>query len=342
MFKKYKLVALSLSITALLLSGCTRNVEPTSRQQIVLGTVGRITVHDKVNPEILDQAFKAIAEIENKMTITAEDSEVIRVNNAAGRDFVPVSDETFYVVKEGVRFSDLSDGRFDITIGPLVQLWGIGSDNPRLPSEKEINERLPLINYRNIQLDEDNKQIKLTVPGMVMDLGGIAKGHAADEVRKFLLDNGIKHALINLGGDIWAMNTRPDGSPWRIGIQNPDTTRGAYMGILDVTNQTVVTSGIYERFFHKDGRDYHHIFSTEDGYPVENSLASLSIITDSAIAADALSTAVFAMGLEEGMRFVNNLEGVEAIFITRDSGVYLTSGIKDSFRLTDNSFELRN
>ncbi|TDT46046.1 FAD:protein FMN transferase [Fonticella tunisiensis] len=327
-----------------ILSGCNRKTasKPFERTEILMGTPVTITVYNEKDAQVFDKAFARVRDIENKMSINLDRSEVIDINNASGKSYVKVSPDTFEVIKKGKYYSELSGGRFDITIGPLVKLWGIGTEAARVPAPEEIKAVLPLINYRNIMLNENDKSIMLKERGMAIDLGGIAKGYTADEIKKILIDNGVKHAIINLGGNILVIGGKPDGSPYKIGLQDPFyKTRGEQVGILTLSGKTVVTSGVYERYFEKDGKKYHHILDHITGYPVDNNLMSVSIITDVSADADALSTSVFSMGLEEGMKFVKSLKGVDAIFITKDHKVYTTEGADKVFQLTNPEFKLQ-
>lgn len=336
------LVVMSISIIA---SSCTGNVdesnnEPISKTEFVLGTVVTIKLYDNDTEEVFTKVFDKLREIENKMTINSEDSEVIRINADAGKDSIKVSDDTFYVIEKGKYFSELSMGRFEISIGPLVKLWNIGSEDAKVPTQEEIENKKELVNFSNVILNESEKSVMLKEEGMTLDLGGIAKGYGADEVVKILREHGVEHAIVNLGGNVFAYGNKPDGTPWKVGVQNPKSPRGDYIGIAEVVNKTVVTSGIYERYFEEDGKKYHHILDADTGYPVENNLAGVSIIADSSIDADSLSTAVFAMGIDEGMKLIGSLENADAVFVTKDSKVYITSGLKDSFKLTDSNFKL--
>jgi len=292
--------------------------------------------------EAIDKVFQRIDEIEKKMSAKADYSEVIGINQMAGQGFSKVSPDTFFVIEKGLYYAKLSEGKFDITVGPLVELWGIGTDHARLPGSEEIREVLPLVDFTKVEINEEDRSVFLKQPGMAIDLGGIAKGYAADEAAKVLRQNGITQGTINLGGNILVLGTKPDGSLWRIGIQNPFfKTRGSIMATVEVKDKTLVTSGPYERYFEEDGKIYHHILDTESGYPVDNELMSVTIIADSSIDADALSTAVFAMGLKRGMSFVEKLDNVDAIFITKDYKVYVTSGAKEyNFMITDKEFQL--
>ena len=176
----------------------------------------------------------------------------------------------------------------------------------------------------------------------MVDLGAIAKGYAADEAAKILKEAGIQHAIINLGGNIVAMNTRPDGSLWRLGLQDPYEPRGKSMGVVRLNDQTLVSSGTYERYLEDNGKIYHHLIDPKTGYPGSNELISVSILTKQSVDADALSTGAFLLGLEEGMKMVEGLPDTEAIFITGDKKVYITSGINESnFEITDTAYQLQ-
>ena len=343
--KKVTAVMIALAVIMLVFSGCEHNnpigdENQESKTQFVLGTTVTIQIYGEHSDEIFSKVFGRLRDIEDKMTINRDGSEVMSINENAGREFVKVSDDTYYVIKRGVEFSEVSNGKFDISIGPLVKLWNIGTESAKVPSEQEIEFKKTLVDYTNVEIDHSQRSIKLKDAGMILDLGGIAKGYAADEIISLLRDNGVERAIVNIGGNIFAHGKKPDGSDWNIGIQNPFSKRGDYLGIVSVHDKTVVTSGIYERFFEEDGVRYHHILDPDTGYPVENELAGVSIVADKSIEADALSTAVFSLGVSKGMELIEEYEGADAIFITRDNDIYITSGIKNVFSLTDDKFEV--
>jgi thiamine biosynthesis lipoprotein len=319
--------------------------EPSVETAFLMGTIVKVSIYDQIEDKtIFQKVFNRIAEIEAKMTINTatEQSEIISLNNAAGRELCKLSADTFYVLEKGKYFSELSGGLFDITIGPLVKLWNIGTEAATVPQETEILNKLPLVNYQNLILDKDQQTAKLSAPGMIVDLGAIAKGYGADEAAKILLENGIKHAIINLGGNILALNSRPDGSAWRLGLQDPYEPRGEYMGIVTLKNQTLVSSGTYERYLERNGKRYHHILNPQTGYPEDNGLVSVSIITARSIDADALSTTIFLLGLEKGLALVEKLPDTEAIFITADKKVYTSSGVSaTNFEIKKNEYQLQ-
>jgi FAD:protein FMN transferase len=346
--EKFSSVLILVFFIIMLLAGCGNNAvnsgsssSPLSRTEVWLDTPCTISIYDKSSTAVLDKAFAALKDIHNKMNADLDSSEVSNINKNAGLNYVKVSDGTFYVIKEAIKFSELTGGKFDITIGPLVKLWGINTPNAHVPSPAEIKSKLPLVNYKNILINENDKSVKLKNTGMAIDLGGIAKGYAGDAVGNVLKQNGVKHALINLGGNIYTIGSKPDGSNWRLGIQNPTTPNGDYLGTVEVKDKAVVTSGIYERYFEQNGKIYHHILDTDTGYPVDNNLASVTIVTGLSINGDALAK-VFCMGIDKGLALIKTIKDTEAIFVTRDKKVYITPGLAGNFKITNPEFTLIN
>lgn len=333
------------TVLMLWLASCNNQAPgPESRTELVLGTTVTITIYDDVPNGVFKAAFDRVREIESKMSTSEQDydsTELMEVNRNAGVAPVKVSEDTLHVVENGLRFAELSGGLFDITIEPLVDLWGIGTESEQIPGEEEISELLPLIDFRNVTVDSEAQTIFLSEDGMGIDVGGIAKGYAADDVARILTERGVEHAILDFGGNIVTLGTKPDGSKWRIGIQSPGEGRGDYLGIATTGPKTIVTSGNYERFFIEDGTRYHHILHPETGYPARSGLDSVTIVTDRSMAADALSTATYIMGLEEGMEFVEGLSAIEAIFVTHEQEVYLSSGMDEIFSVTNDSYALQ-
>ncbi|MFZ5945465.1 MAG: FAD:protein FMN transferase [Bacillota bacterium] len=319
--------------------------EPISQTAFVMGTIAKITIYDGIKDEsIFTKAFDRVQEIEDKMTINKETpkSEIIKLNANSGKEYVALSPETFYILEKGKYFSKLSNGQFDITIGPVVKLWNIDTEKAALPDDKLIKEKLQLVNYQNLELNKEQLQAKLLNENMIVDLGAIAKGYAADEVAKILRENNINHAIINLGGNILTINTKPDGTPFRLGLQDPEKPRGDYLGIVKLNNQALVSSGTYEKYFELNGKRYHHILDPQTGYPADNGLVSVSIITTSSIDADALSTTIFLLGLEKGMEVINSLPDTEAIFITADKKIFVSPGInEENFEIVKEGYQIQ-
>lgn len=290
----------------------------------------------KINQEVEDR----VRELENKMSTKIATSEVSKINDNAGIDKVKVSDDTYTVIKKALKYGKISKGKFDITVGNLVDLWGIGTENEKVPSKEEIQKALATVDYNKVEIDDNNKTVFLKDKGMKIDLGAIAKGYVADDIVKILEKDGVKSAIINLGGNVYVYGNKA-GKNFKIGIRNPlSPDPNDYLGIYQSQNESVVTSGVYERFFEKDGKRYHHILSTSDGYPIDNNLISTSIITKSSMDADALSTTTFALGLEEGLKLIENTKNTEAMFITADKKIYMTSGLKEKFELKNSDFTI--
>ena len=273
------------------------------------------------------------------MSAFKEESDISKINSKAGITPQAVSKDTYFVVKNAVEYSQILEGTFDPTIRPLVKLWNIGNDKETIPKKAKIEEALKLVNYNDVILDESNCTIMLKNKYQALDVGGIAKGFAAEEVRDIFHKHKVKSALIDLGGNIFALGSKDDGTPWRVGIQNPFESRGDFIGILNVKDKSIVTSGNYERYFMKDGQRFHHIIDPKTGYPSQSKIISATIISDNSIDGDGLSTGVYIIGIDKAMKIIEAIDGIDAIFITEDKKVYTTSGIdKNILTLTDEEF----
>lgn len=327
---------------AFTLGGCSIKKEPISKSNFFMGTIVNITLYDKFNENILNKAFDKISEIESMLSLNIDSSEINKINEKAGIEAVKLSDHTFNLIESSLEYSKSSNGNFDISIGPLVKLWGIGSENAKVPKEDEILNTLDLVNYENIVLNKKDKSVFLKEKGMILDLGGIAKGYIADIISEFLISEGVTKAIIDLGGNIYALGEKDKGEKWTIGIQNPFENRGSPLGTLKVFNESVVTSGIYERYIEFDGKKYHHILDPKKGYPYDNNLASVTIVSSKSIDGDALSTSTFGMGLIDGLNLIESLPSIEAIFVTKDKEIYLSEGLKNNFQLLDKTFKIKN
>lgn len=291
---------------------------------------------DRSAKKAMDRAIDRIKEIEDHMSPSRKDSDVSKINQAAGVEPVRVKDDTFYVIKKALDYGRLSHGLLDITIRPIVELWDITSDQAKVPSKEEVEEKLALVDYKKVILDEDKKTVFLENKDMGIDLGAIAKGYAADEAVRILREAGVENALLNLGGNVITIGGNPDGRPWRIGLQDPRTeeTGEPHFAIIGVADATIVSSGDYERYLEKvyeETRErYHHILDPKTGFPAQKGLMTCTIITNSSIDADALSTILFIMGREEGFQLMEELGNVEAIAVTLDKEIYTTEGLKGS------------
>ncbi|CDI49098.1 FAD:protein FMN transferase [Clostridium tetani] len=336
--KKKSLIYLVIFSLIFMLVGCNKEEKVTTKENYLLDTLIQLKVYGKNSEKATNEAMDAISDIDDIMSPTKPTSDVTKINNSAGKDFVKINENTLEVIKTSIKYSKLSKGNFDITVGPLVKLWGIGTENARVPSKEEIDAALKLINYENVLIDEENKSVKLKSPKEAVDLGGIAKGFAGDKAREILENKGIKRAYLNLGGNIVTIGNKTDGTPWNIGIQDPLSDRGEYFGIVRVSNKSVVSSGNYERFFIKDNKRYHHILNTKTGYPSESGILSSTIISNKSIDGDALSTITFILGLEKSMEIIENIDGVDAIFVTTDKKVHTTSNIAKDFKLSSKEY----
>jgi thiamine biosynthesis lipoprotein len=311
-----------------------------ARSEFVLGTFCGIDLYGGGSKDLYNRMFSRIREIEASMSAGMADTELDRINRDAGIRPVKVGEDMLEVLEGARRYAEASGGAFDPTVGPLVRLWGIGTDRERVPAGEDIAGALALVDWRDLVIDRKEGTVFLRRGGMALDLGAIAKGYAADEAARIAAEGGIRRGVLDLGGNILVIGSRKGNRPWRIGIQDPEEGRGVYLGVLLVRGRSVVTSGVYERFFEEDGRRYHHILSTADGYPVRNGLLSVTIVAARSVDADALSTAVFALGYEKGRRLVESTPDTEAIFVFEDMSVRLTAGLGGNFTLTGEKYRL--
>ncbi|MFW6306979.1 MAG: FAD:protein FMN transferase [Bacillota bacterium] len=303
----------------------------------LMDTLTQMKVYGENAKDVINTCFDRLREIENDMSKTIEGSDIYRINEAEG-DYISLEPDTFEVIETALYYSRVTEGKFDLSIGPLVSLWGIGTKNARVPSEEEIKKAMSKVNYNWVETDMNNNRVKLMKEGMTLDLGAIVKGYAADEVREILEAENIDSAYVNLGGNVLVVGSKPDGSSWKVGIQDPRMNKGGVVGSIEVVDKTIVTSGNYERYFEKDGVIYHHIIDPTTGYPVRNEIISVSIISEDSFVADALSTSVFIMGIKKGLSLINSIENVDALIINKELGIIMTDGLKDKFKLLNDDF----
>lgn len=291
----------------------------------MLNTFVTVTLYDTDDQEILDGCFDLCAEYENLLSRTKETSEIYRLNHRAeGERSLQVSEKTAQVIAKGLEYSRLSDGAFDITIEPLSSLWDFTAENPQVPPEEAIREARERVNYRNVSVE--GNMVTFADDVTTIDLGAIAKGFIADEIKAYLIEEGVGSAIINLGGNVLCVGARPDETPFRIGIQRPFAERNEVAGALDIEDMSVVSSGVYERHFIQDGVNYHHLLNPRTGYPYENGLVQVTIISRDSVDGDGLSTTCFALGIEEGSELIESMEDIYGIFMTEDGSIYYTEG----------------
>ena len=310
---KYLRTSLLLLIIILFVGCSTPAKAPITKSGFYFDTIVTITIYDSHDEAILNECFSLCRTFEDKLSKTVTDSDISKINAAGGRP-VEVSDLTIEVLKKGIYYSELTDGAFDITIAPLSNLWNFKSSSPSIPQHSALTEALGHVNYKNIVIE--NNTVTLIDPDASIDLGGIAKGYMADLLKDFLRGKGINKALINLGGNVLTIGNKPDGKPFAVGIQRPFSEHNTPITAVSANDISVVTSGIYERYFKLDHKIYHHILDTTTGYPCENNLYSVTILSDKSVDGDALSTACFVLGLEQGIQLIQSLDSIEAIFIT--------------------------
>ena len=318
---------LTLQITA-----CAKQDQKVEKSSLKMDTIMSLTAYGPNASEAIDAAYKRIDEIEQMASSTISTSDISQINDAAGENYVEVHPEILKMIKTAVKYSELSDGAFDITVNPLIKLWGIGTEDERIPSDSEIESALPSVGYNNISINEQDSSIKLMKKGMSIDLGGIAKGFAADEVVKILKDYGIKSAIISLGGStIYTIGNKTNGGLWSVAVKNPRNTEDEpYLGVIKMPEKALSTSGDYERYFIKDGKRYCHILNPFTGYPADSGVMSDTIAIDGDVAdcnmlADICTKIVFVNGIEKGFKIIDSISGVACMAVTTDYQVYESS-----------------
>lgn len=363
--KFYVFVVFCFSFIFLMNYGC-KSGKNFSQTRLALGTVCKISLYEKGTPELYEKLFDRIFQIEKLMSTTIDESEIARLNSASHNAFLdnsdvvdfPISFETYSVLEEALNIAKMTQGAFDPTIGSLVKLWNINSltiaddgsyTSEVLPSETQIKTAKNFVDYTTIDLHsrEDVYLVTLKKRGVQLELGGIAKGYAADELVKILRESGIEKALIDLGGNIYAYGAKSDITnfedaaefgtenrvPWKIGIKNPfDGGKGA-VAVVSCIDKSVVTSGAYERYFMVDDKRYHHILDSKSGYPCQSDLESVSIISENSMLADSLSTSCFVMGFEKAREFMKTFDDVRYVFIKTDGLVESNCG--DELKILD-------
>ncbi|MGL4986962.1 MAG: FAD:protein FMN transferase [Treponemataceae bacterium] len=304
------------------------NVQPFKR--LTLGTVSVVNVFEKGTEKIYAEINSVLQEIENEMSFNLPDSYISKINENAGKSPVIVSEKTYFVIKTAIEYAEKSNGVFDPTIGPLVQLWDIAGENPRVPEKSEIENLLPLVDFRQVTLNDSEYSVYLEKEGMMLDVGGIAKGFAADELVRLFKKHKISRAIIDLGGNVYAFGSRGKNLPWRIGIKSPVDPRSEPLVLLFVSDRSVVTSGAYERFFEEDNIRYHHILDTKTGYPAQSDAASFTIVNESSFFSDVLSTTAFILGKDAGLAFLEN-ENILGLCITEDTDIFTTKNFSEKW-----------
>ena len=309
-------------------SACARSAEPVTETGFYLDTVVQITLYDTGGhsscAQNIRECFTLIDSYEHLFSTTIEGSDIWNINHADGSP-VFVSDDTIRLLQAALYYSELSDGQVDLTVLPLSGLWDFGSGKDFCrPGDNAIREAMSHIDYRTVRID--GNIVTLSDPDAAIDLGFIAKGYIADRLKEYLLAQGVESACISLGGNLITIGNKPDGQPYRIGIQKPFASEGEIITAINVTDSSVVSSGIYERYFYEDDILYHHLLDVTTGYPKNNNIAGVTVLTPSSVDADALSTTCYFLGIDAGMKLIESLDDTEVLFITTDGNLTYSSG----------------
>ena len=292
-----------------------------------MGTVHTVTIFDAEGPEAASDARAYLLDLHGAWSCFKDDSLVSRINQAAGRQPVAVDEDTFEVLRQAKRYGRFTEGAFDVTVGPLADLWRRAMEERQLPGDKAVWQALALVNFANVTLDEEAHTVLLEKAGQRIDLGGIAKGYAVNELRKRLRRHGVRRALLDLGGTVAALGC---GLP--VGIRDPFRPDGAPMGTLMLEDRIAVTSGVYERFAYMDGYRYHHVVDPRTGYPSKSGLVSVTLVGENGGALDAFATAALILGMEKSAPMLAE-QGMDAVFVTEQGQVFVTRGLKRQFHL---------
>ena len=323
-----KMLIVSLLLGVLALSGCTSDKQQAAETSFfAMDTVMQFTIYG--DDTFLKDAQDMIADIESKVSVTNPDSELYAINqNGSGI----LTDRAAELMEHTISLCQRTDGALDLSIYPIVRAWGFTTGNYLVPEESTITDLLSHVDYTKVQYDTESGRV--TLPDeMEIDLGSTGKGFAGQQAAALLRENGVTSALLNLGGNVQTIGTKPDGSLWEIAIQDPE--KNVPMMVVSIDNQAVVTSGGYERYFEQDGQTYWHIMDPATGHPADSGLRSVSIIGDDGLTCDGLSTSLFVMGLEKAAELWAQSNDFEAVFVTDTGEVYLTEGLADHFALTD-------
>lgn len=299
-----------------------------SRDIFAMDTYMTLTAYGKNAKKALDEAVDEINNIEQLVSTGIDSSEVSQINkNGKGS----VSETTGYLIKRSKEIYDSTNGVFDITIYPIMQAWGFPTENYCVPGKKELKKLRGLMGADHVLYDEKKQEVTLNKEGMKIDLGGIAKGYTSSKVMDIFKENGISSAVISLGGNVQTLNGKPDGSDWRVAVENPADT-GSYIGVLSIKDKAVITSGGYERYFKQDGKTYHHIIDPANGYPANNGLTSVTIVSDDGTLADGLSTSLFIMGPEKAQKYwKEHSDEFDTILVKDDGSILVSEGLAEYF-----------
>lgn len=301
----------------------------------MMGTTIDILIDSDTPKEHISEVCRLLTLYKNRFSANDADSELMVINDNSSIAPVTVHPDLFDLIAIGKKHSLATPSNLNIAIGPLVQSWRIGFDDARVPSPQKIQKALALSKPENIILDATKQSVFLSQKGMKIDLGALAKGYIADKIMDYLKSEKVTSAMINLGGNVlvYGDNPRNDKGIWRIGIQNPQKPRGKHIGILTLKNQSVVTSGIYERRLKVGNKEYHHIFDQKTGYPIDTEMASLTILSELSADCEIWTTRLFGLPVMQALATIQATPRIEGILITKDNRLALTNGLRSNFQL---------
>ncbi len=315
-----------LLISALFLSGCLmQRSTPVTRSGFFFDTLVNITVYDGPKESAADECIKMCEYYDSLLSMTVSGSDIGRIN-AAGTEPVKVSPETIELLEYAVDCYQRTNGAFDISVAPLDIIWSAARENKIPPDETAISEALSRVGLDGLKIDKEGSFVQKEDPSLMLDVGALGKGYVADRLKILLKERGVSSAVISLGGNILTIGSRPDKKPFRIGIKKPFSDSGEISATLNVSDLSVVTSGVYERCFIYNDRIYHHILDTGTGYPADTDLLGATIISTSSLDGDALSTECILLGLDEAMKMIDETPGVAAVFISSDHSLHYSGG----------------
>lgn len=309
--------------------------QPITVTDYKLNTYVTVTIYDSTDTALLDECMTLCDKYELIFSRTNPESELYKLNHGllpqSADGYYAISDELFEVIEIGKKYSKLSDDAFCIAMEPLTSLWNFTDGAKNVPADEQITSVLPVLNSNDILLHAPN-EITFTNKGMGIDLGAVAKGYIADKIKEYLISEGVNSALIYLGGNVLCIGEKETGA-FKIGIEKPFDTDSNPAAVVSVSDTSIVTSGTYERYFEKAGNFYHHILDKNTGYPIENDLTAVTIITPVSADADALSTTCFSLGLKKGLELLESLDYADGFFITKDGEYFYTEGFEKKYKL---------
>lgn len=317
-------------LALVLLAGCApapaRAPSVLEHTFFAMDTIMKVSLYEGGHPGLLDEAEDRVKELESLLSVTDPNSEIYALDHEGE---APLSTDTAELLNGALSMCGRTGGALDISIYPVLRTWGFTTGEYAVPSEETIAALLPLVDYTQVELNGSTASLP---DGMEIDLGSVAKGYTGEDLAGLLRENGVTSALLDLGGNIQAVGAKPDGSPWRVGIRDPEGDGN--LGVVEVVDQAVVTSGGYERYFEEDGVRYWHILDPKTGTPAHSGLVSVTVVGDSGTICDGLSTALFVMGLDKALDHWRQYQDFEAILVSEDGSVTITPGLQSNFALT--------